>query len=151
MTAIRRRRVALILSLATIGGVFAYLLYGGIGANVVYFLTPSELLAKGDSAVGAPVRLGGTVAPGSVVWEPDSLGLRFRLTDGARQIDVQSSGAPPQMFRPGIDVVVEGRFQRDGSFRSTNLMVRHSNEYHPPTPGETPREMYRGLIREGTT
>lgn len=149
MITIRRRRVALVLSLAAIGGAFAYLLYGGLGANVVYFLTPSELLAKGDSAVGAPVRLGGMVAPGSVVWEPDRLALRFRLTDGARQVNVQSSGAPPQMFRAGIGVVVEGRYQSDGSFRSTNLMVRHSNEYHPPEPGHAPRDVYRSLVRDG--
>ena len=151
MTSFRRRRAALVLSVITLGGVFAYLLYGGLGANVVYFLTPSELLAKGNSAIGAPVRLGGKVVPGSVVWEPTRLSLRFQLTDGRREVNVQSTGAPPQMFRAGIGVVVEGRYLADGSFRSTSLMVRHSNEYHPPAAGQTPREMYRSLVHEGSS
>lgn len=133
---------------AVILGGFGFLLYGGIGENLVYFLTPSELLERGERAYDAPVRLGGQVAPGSVEWNAEALDLRFRLTDGSAQVVVHSTGAPPQMFRDGIGVVVEGRLTRSGVFESTNLMVKHSNEYHPPAPGERPEEMYRTLIRE---
>ena len=144
-----RRRVAAKLSaLAVILGAFGYLLYGGIGENIVYFLTPGELLVKGASAVDVPVRLGGQIVPGSVTWDAQRLDLRFRVTDGATQIAVHATGAPPQMFRPGIGVVVEGRYDHTGVFNATNLMVRHSNEYRPPAPGHAPKEAYRTLIRE---
>lgn len=126
---------------------FAYLLYGGLDKNVVFFLTPHELLAKGARGVEVPVRLGGQVKPGSVKWNDTTLDLRFTVTDGTSDIAVRASGAPPQMFREGMGVVLEGRYARDGVFDCTNLMVKHSNEYRPPKPGESPQETYKTLIK----
>ena len=142
----RRRRWAMV-AVALLAVTFAWLIYGGIDQNVVFFLTPRELLAKGTRGVDVPVRLGGQVKPGSVKWDEKTLDLRFSVTDGASEVSVQSRGAPPQMFRDGIGVVVEGRFGRDGVFQSTGLMVKHSNEYRAPKGGEPPREMYKTLIR----
>lgn len=127
---------------------FGYLLFGGIGETLVYFFTPSELLAKGPAAVGKPVRLGGMVVPGSIRWDADRVDLRFAMQDEKAQVRVHSHGAPPQMFREGIGVVVEGREGADGVFESTNLLVKHSNEYHPPKPGQRPADMYKTLLKE---
>jgi cytochrome c-type biogenesis protein CcmE len=88
------------------------------------------------------------VTPGSVQWNAEALDLRFRLTDGTEEVVVHSSGAPPQMFRDGIGVVVEGRMTSAGIFESDNLMVKHSNEYRAPPEGHAPEEVYRTLIRE---
>lgn len=144
-----KRRVGIFLSLAVILGAFGYLLYGGIGANLVYFLTPKELLAKGTAAYDTPIRLGGMIAPGSVQWNAEKLDLRFRVTDGTSEVEVHSTGAPPSMFRPGIGVIVEGRYAKDGVFNATNLMVKHSNEYKPPKEGQMPKEVYEELMKEG--
>jgi cytochrome c-type biogenesis protein CcmE len=129
---------------------FAYLLSGKIGSSLVYFLTPSELLAKGTAAYDTPVRLGGQVVPGSVKWDAASVDLRFVMQDGKAQVAVHSKGAPPQMFRDGIGVVVEGRYTEGGTFEATNLLVKHSNEYKPPKAGQEPAEMYKSLIKGGT-
>ena len=59
-------RTILIAGAVVVVAAFAYLLSGKIGSNLVYFYTPSELLAQGEKAYGAPVRLGGQVVPGSV-------------------------------------------------------------------------------------
>ena len=140
------RRLAAAAAIGAVVVAFAYLLYGGIGENLVYFLSPNELLAKGGAAYDVPVRLGGQVLPGSVEWNADRLELRFTVTDGAKQVRVRSKGAPPQMFRDSIGVVVEGRYRRDGEFESHNLMVKHSNEYRAPKPGERPHELYKTLV-----
>jgi cytochrome c-type biogenesis protein CcmE len=142
-----RRRWA-IAGVVLIAATFAWLLYGGLDRNVVYFLTPTELLAKGTDAVEVPVRLGGLVKPGSVVWDEKTLDLRFSVIEGGDEVAVHSSGAPPQMFRDGMGVVVEGRYGRDGVFRSTNLMVKHSNEYRAPAAGEHPQDLYKTLLAE---
>jgi cytochrome c-type biogenesis protein CcmE len=134
------------LTLVVILSGFGYLLYGGIGENIVFFLTPKELLAKGTKGVDVPVRLGGQVVPGSVQWDAQALDLRFSVTDGERTVPVHSKGSPPQMFRNGIGVVVEGRFARNGVFESTNLMVKHSNEYRAPKAGEHPKDLYKSLL-----
>jgi cytochrome c-type biogenesis protein CcmE len=128
---------------------FGYLLYGGIGDNLVYFVSPEELYARGDAAWDTPVRLGGQVQPGSVEWNAETLDLRFVLVDGGHWVTVRSRGAPPQMFRDGIGVVVEGRLRAGGEvFESTNLMVKHSNEYRAPEDGSKPQELYHTLIRD---
>jgi cytochrome c-type biogenesis protein CcmE len=135
---------------AVIVAVFAWLLFGGLQKNVVFFLTPKELLAKGTDGVGVPVRLGGQVKPGSVKWNAQTIDLRFTVTDGAREMQVHSTGAPPQMFRDGMGVVVEGRVGAGGVFEATGLMVKHSNEYRPPKPGEEAHEKYKTLIQQST-
>ena len=127
---------------------FGFILAGGLDDNIVYFVTPTELMAKGPAAYEAPVRLGGQVVPGSVAWDADALDLRFRMTDGEREVAVHSAAAPPQMFRDGIGVIVEGRMTQAGVFESANLMVKHSNEYRAPPEGHAPAEMYQTLIRE---
>lgn len=130
---------------------FGWLIYGGLDSNVVYFLTPKELLAKGAAGYDKPMRLGGQVKPGSVVWDEQKLDLRFAVTDGTGEIVVQSKGAPPQMFKDGQGVVVEGRYGHDGVFKSTSVMVKHSNEYKAPAKGERPSDMYKSLMKSPTT
>ena len=136
---------------AVILAVFAWLLFGGLEKNMVFFLTPQELLAKGTEGVGVPVRLGGQVKPGSVKWDAQSLDLRFTVTDGGGEMPVRSTGAPPQMFRDGMGVIVEGRVGNGGVFEASNLMVKHSNEYRAPKPGEEAHEKYKTLIQQSAT
>lgn len=136
-------------AVAVIGAV-GMLLAGGLKENVVYFLTPSELVAQGTSAVDRPMRLGGQVKPGSVSWDAEQLDLRFVVQDSVSEVHVASTGAPPAMFRDGIGVVVEGSMRPDGTFESTNLMVKHSNEYRPPHGDSVPEAMYESLIRSNS-
>jgi cytochrome c-type biogenesis protein CcmE len=143
---VTRRRWAVVVGVILVAA-FTWLLYGGLDKNVVFFLTPKELLAKGTDGYAVPIRLGGQVKPGSVQWNPNTLDLQFVVTDGVSEVAVSERGAPPQMFRDGMGVVVEGRYGRDGVFQATNLMVRHSNEYHPPKAGEQPRDMYKNMYK----
>lgn len=148
-----RTRAALgVIALVTVLAGFGYLMYGGIGENLVYFVTPGELLAKGEAAYERPVRLGGQVAPGTVEWDAAAIDLRFTLQDADGTVPVSSRNAPPAMFREGQGVIVEGRLTRAGLFEASNLMVKHSNEYRAPEDGHpAPEEMYRSLIRDPAT
>ena len=76
----RGRRWGLLLGVAVVVGVIAYLAFSSVGSALVYYLTPTELLARGPAEVGKTERLGGLVKPGSISGEaPD---LSFTLTDG---------------------------------------------------------------------
>jgi cytochrome c-type biogenesis protein CcmE len=148
----KRKRAGLVIAAVVVLAGFGYLMAGGIGDNLVYFVTPGELLAKGEGVYDKPIRLGGQVMPGTVQWNADRLDLRFVLQDEDGRVEVRSQRAPPQMFREGQGVIVEGKYTRSGIFESTNLMVKHSNEYRPPADGHPkPEEMYRSLIRERGT
>lgn len=138
--------------------VFGYFAFGGLGRSLVYFWTPTELLAEGDAAYGTSVRLGGMVEPGSVRWNENTRELRFRLADDGGTVEVYSAGVPPQMFLEAaerntpIGAVVEGSLTREGVFRATNLMVKHSEEYRAPEHGAEKKEYYRELFeKQGAT
>ncbi len=133
----RRRRVVItLLAVVLSGGVLAYLAFGGIGENLVYYWSPTELKQSGNQAVGASIRLGGLVQPGSIERESNGLTLRFAVTDGAESVQVAAETVPPAMFREGIGVVVEGTLRDDGWFETQRLMVKHDNEYAAPGEGK---------------
>ncbi len=116
---------------------FLLIAVGGIGRNLVYYWGPTELRAAGPKAVGATIRLGGLVAPGSLVSHGGATGVEFDVIDRkGSAVHVRSRGVPPQMFREGIGVVVEGTMTRAGHFESHRLMVSHGNEYRAPREGE---------------
>lgn len=131
-----RRKAIFALGIAAIAAVLVFLAVGGIGKNLIYYWSPSELVSAGDEAHGATVRLGGVVAPGSVVRSADGLELVFTVVDGAGQVPVRARAVPPAMFREGIGVVVEGRLSDAGVFETERLMVKHDNEYQPPSESD---------------
>jgi cytochrome c-type biogenesis protein CcmE len=125
------------------GGVVAAAIIGAsflaIDQNAVYFFTPREAIDKAGTLQNQTIKVGGMVLPGSQQWQPDGLDLRFTLTDlkGA-EIKVQHKGTPPDMFKEGSGVVVEGRISASGTeIISRNLMVKHSEEYKKPHDGDT--------------
>ncbi len=124
------------LVILAIVGVLGYLAFGSVSQNLVYYWTPSELVAAGNKAQEATVRLGGMVEAGSVVAEGG--GTTFAVTDGTQSVRVRTEQIPPQMFREGIGVVVEGTMGGDGVFVSKRLMVKHDENYRAPADGEKP-------------
>ena len=131
-----RRLVLAIAAVAISAGVLAFLAFGGIGENLVYYWSPSELEDAGNEAIGATIRLGGLVEPGTVERSPDGLTLKFAVTDGGSSVPIVTSSVPPAMFREGVGVVVEGTVRKDGSFETNRLLVKHDNQYRAPGEGE---------------
>ena len=131
----RRRFIALTAILIS-GGVLAFLAFGGIGENLVYYWSPTELQMAGPEAVGATIRLGGLVEPGSIDRSADGLTLRFAVTDGDNVVPIVTTSVPPAMFREGVGVVVEGVVHRDGTFETNRLLVKHDNQYQAPGEDE---------------
>lgn len=142
------KSAGLMIGAAVVLVAFGYLIWGGIGTNLVYFYTPTELLAKGASAYDKAARLGGMVQPGTPQWDDKTRELRFGITDGDTSVTVVSIGTPPQMFTETQGVVVEGVYTAEGLFRSNKLMIKHSNEYRAPPPGKHPADYYRELFQK---
>jgi cytochrome c-type biogenesis protein CcmE len=133
----RGPRLFVAAALLVAAGALTYLVIGGVEQNLVYYLTPSELLAKGEEGVGANVRLGGMVAKDTIDWQPESTTLSFTVKDAHAEVKVRATAIPPEMFREGIGVIVEGSLNSDGLFTTDRLMVRHSNEYKAPGDNES--------------
>jgi cytochrome c-type biogenesis protein CcmE len=118
--------------------VVGYLAFSSIGSALVYYLTPTELLARGDEGIGQTVRLGGQVATGSV--SGPATDLTFVLTDGEADITVHSTVAPTRSFREGTGAVVEGALGESGIFEATQVIVKHDENYQAPEPGAQPSD-----------
>ena len=113
-----------------IAAALAYLVYAGVSQSVVYFVTPSELHAA--PVPGKAYRLGGMVQAGTVKWDAKSVELAFALSDGQASVPVKHKGTPPDLFAEGRGAVVEGTWTRDGYFRASLIMAKHSEEYKAP-------------------
>jgi cytochrome c-type biogenesis protein CcmE len=144
-----RNRWFAVAALAVAGAAFAVITAGGIGENLVYYWGPTDLHAAGDKAVGATIRLGGQVGEGSVAVGEGVSSLEFDVVDGKSKVHVKASGMPPQMFRDGIGVVVEGTMTRDGHFEGRKLMVSHDNEYRAPGDGTVDVKALMRSLEEG--
>lgn len=116
------------LILVTVG----YLMASGIQDTGVYFLTPSELAAKvqTDATIyDVGMKVGAKVVPGTVERNVASQTITFHITDGSATYPVIYRGLAPDTFTDSSEVVVEGRLQRDGSFRATTLLAKCGSRY----------------------
>ena len=110
------------------------LVYKGLTSAIVFFRTASEAVAQRAQLGDSNFQLEGTVLHGSVK-RVGADEVRFRIRQGGATILVDNSGNPPQLFRPGLPVVVVGHFVGRGDrFSSDEIMVKHSPQYTAAHP-----------------
>jgi cytochrome c-type biogenesis protein CcmE len=124
-----------LLGLVVILGGVGFVLSSSLNTNLTFFITPSEYLADTAKYADKTVRLGGVVQENSVKYNKQTLELRFVITDGTTKFPVSFKGTPPDLFKPGRGVTVEGKFAGN-TFQGSQLLVKHSEEYRAPKPGE---------------
>ena len=131
----RTRRALWVVSGLGALGVAAALVLNAFQSNLVFFLTPTQV-ASNEAPRDRAFRIGGLVEAGSVVREKDALTVRFKVTDTAQTIPVVYSGILPDLFREGKGVVAQGRLQPDGTFRASEVLAKHDENYMPPEAAE---------------
>jgi cytochrome c-type biogenesis protein CcmE len=132
-----RRRWGLVAAVAIVLAVIGYFAFSSIGDALVYYQTPTELMARGDAAYGQPVRLGGLVKAGSI-QRGTSADITFVVTDQTTDVTVHSDVLPPTSFRENSGAVVEGTLQRNGVFEASQVLVKHDENYVAPTGSAVP-------------
>ena len=125
------RKLGIISSIAIVVIGLGYLAFGNFGDNLVYFVTPSEVVNFDSKRYGKKIRVGGMVVKASMVVVPETLKIRFDLTDGAKTIPVAFEGIPPDLFKEGKGAVVEGYWDEDHVFHSHMIMAKHEEDYMP--------------------
>ena len=128
----RRKRQRLIIVLTALGllGIAVGLVLAALKENIVFFIAPAEI-AERQIDVGQRFRLGGLVQAGSVEQEPDSVTIRFRITDLTASVLVRYTGLLLDLFREGEGVVAEGRLSGDGIFEADSVLAKHDENYMP--------------------
>lgn len=100
-----------------------YLVYSMFAHDGEY-LTVSQLKSGKDAVYGQTIKVGGQVASGSVSWDATSRAMRFSLVEGKDRLDVVYNGSVPDSFKPGGEVVLEGRYTTQGVFEARNFWRR---------------------------
>ena len=100
--------------------------YQGLTSASLYFYNADEAVEQRDDLGDRRFRLQGTVVGGSV--ESTEQGVDFTVAFNGARVDVHHDGDPPELFQPGIPVVVEGRWSGD-VFASDTIRVKHSEQY----------------------
>ena len=96
-----------------------------VGAGIIV-LSVALLIAQG---VG--LKMGAKVVPGSVRRDPANRQIDFQVSDGLRTYPVTYRGLVPDTFTDAndIEVIVEGKYGRDGVFRATEVLAKCGSRY----------------------
>ena len=111
-------------------GALGFLLYQGLGNATLYFRTADEAVAQRETLGDRRFRIEGNVL--DPVQEQGEF-VSFRIESNGVQVPITHKGDPPELFQPGIPVVLEGRFQGEG-FASDRILVKHSETYVAENP-----------------
>ncbi len=128
---ISKKKMGITGSIAIVVLGLGYLAFGNFGENLVYFVTPSEVIALEPERYGKKMRVAGMVVESSMEVVPETLKIKFDLTDGAETIPVAFEGIPPDLFKEGKGAVVEGYWDKEGVFHSHMIMAKHEEDYMP--------------------
>lgn len=126
---------AMVLALGGVG----YALYVQTGASMTYYYEANEV----DPArfIGERIKLSGIVLADSISRDPATLRTDFTIDGGVRKHRVSYTGPVPDIFGPGIQVVVTGAFTESGLFVGDELLAKCPSKYQ----AEGSREDFKHL------
>ena len=121
--------------LVGVAGIVTYLIWTGVNTSMVYYMTPTEVLAQIDEdptfrEVG--VKVSGRVVDGSHVQKPGTLHHTFQVVDMEDEsvsFSVVYEDILPDTFNDQVEVVVEGRFDGDGVFQAHTVLTKCGSRY----------------------
>jgi len=122
------------IGIAVILAVVGWEAVSGFQQSKTYYVTVKELTS--GKVTHQHVRVGGTIAPGSIQRNGEI--LTFRLSQDNQSIPVTYEGTAslPDDFKGGAKAIVEGNYLSDGTFRAQNVQAKCASKYKavPPAP-----------------
>jgi len=143
----RRKRFAIALGILAVVGGATTLVLNAFQSNLVFFFSPSQIVAK-EAPVGRTFRLGGLVVAGSV--QREGVAVRFEVTDTATTVPVQFSGILPDLFKEGKGVVAQGKLE-NGVFQAKEVLAKHDENYMPPEAAEALKNAAKSNAKTATS
>ena len=121
-----RRKLLIAVGVFVLAG--GYLAYSGARSSFAYYLTVSELHDRVATVRDSDIRIGGKVAVTGLQGDQVGGRLQFAVTEGTHTVPVRYRGIVPDAFKPGADVVVEGRY--DGAtFAAERLFAKCPSKF----------------------
>jgi cytochrome c-type biogenesis protein CcmE len=129
----RTKRIVLICAGLGALGLATALVLSAFQKNLVFFFTPTQILA-GEAPQGRSFRMGGMVEAGSLQRQADGVTVSFMVTDNAQKIRVNYRGILPDLFKEGKGVVAQGKLAGGAGkvFLADEVLAKHDENYMPP-------------------
>lgn len=141
MNSLRKQRLQVVLLIMLAGVLASGLIIYMLGQNANYFYTPSQI-AQGEAPQGVFLRAGGMVVEGSLLRDPNSLAVEFRVTDGNAVLVIQYRGILPDLFDEGEAAIAAGKVDQNLVLQATEVLAKHDEKYMPPEVAESMSEAY---------
>ena len=139
-----------------------YLIGTSTQASAQYFLTVDELTEKATSDIGREVRISGAVIGDTIVYEPETLTLKFdvahvpgdnseieaqgglgkvlhdAVNDPDRtRLQVVYTGPKPDLLRHEAQAIMTGELGEDGIFYADELLLKCPTKYEEAVPEQS--------------
>ncbi|MDI9245874.1 cytochrome c maturation protein CcmE [Marinobacter sp. CHS3-4] len=131
MHPVRKKRLTIVLFLLIGLSIAVALTTYALRQNINLFYDPSQI-AAGEAPVDVRIRAGGMVQEDSVIRDPESLKVEFKVTDFTSSVLVEYTGILPDLFAEGQGVVAMGRLDGEGRFMADQVLAKHDENYMPP-------------------
>jgi cytochrome c-type biogenesis protein CcmE len=122
----RRRGLPAVLVLVVVLAALGFVAVKALGDASVFFLNADEAVEDRADLGDDRFRMQGTVVEGSVDETDDGVAFEVEFNDVVAE--VVHRGDPPELFQPGIPVVLEGNWEGE-VFASDRILVKHTSEY----------------------
>ena len=127
---------------AVIVAAIGFLMFKGLGDATVYFKTADEAVAEKAELGDRRFRVEGAVVTGSI--ERTGERIRFDIISAGETVPVVYEGdEPPELFKEGIPVVLEGHWDGD-VYASDEILVKHTSEYREQNPDRVDEYVGKG-------
>jgi cytochrome c-type biogenesis protein CcmE len=128
-----KTRVRLLLVFGALAAALLLLVSQGFRGTMVYSITVSEMLERGEAGRLKGLRIMGNVVQGSIDHRPTENTLRFEMSDGEATLPVVYRGIVPDTFGDMGEVTVEGSYTPGGDFQASFLMAKCPSKYEMDT------------------
>jgi cytochrome c-type biogenesis protein CcmE len=131
-----------LLLLASVGAVLFIILDSG--EEAVFAYTVDQAVEQRGELVGKNFRVRGKVEEGSIKQKPGSLDMRFQINHQEKLMTIAYDKPLPDTFKPGIEVIAEGKLGKDGVLVADQVIAKCPSKYEEGAPtGE------RGALGKG--
>jgi cytochrome c-type biogenesis protein CcmE len=127
----RHKRLILLAGALVALGIATALVLSAFRKNLVFFITPTQILS-GEAPRDRAFRIGGMVQAGSLQRQADGVTVDFVVTDLAHSVKVRYRGILPDLFKEGKGVVAQGQLDAHREFVADQVLAKHDENYMPP-------------------
>lgn len=124
-----KKKIKITFAFTIISGLLIWLTLSGFEGEMQYSIGIKEVKAMGEAAFDQGLRVKGFLVPGTLQRSQNSLEVNFVIEEAGQEMAVRYAKVLPDTFKDGAEVLVVGKYQREGYFDAQILMAKCPSKY----------------------